>query len=250
MNPVFGHPSLPKAPYMPSTFRTLLPLVGATALVLSAASVDAQATVQLGVRGSSLGYGPEVTVGLNKKVAVRAAYQMLDITRDYTDDKATYEINPNFKGVQAFVDVHPFGGKFRLSGGLVSHTAELNLTGVAKTSGTFSFNGVDYTTTQVGNVIGKVAFPKTSPYVGLGFGPNLTGKGRVGLAFDVGVLKQGSPETTLRVTGPLATDATVVGTTFRANVEKERVNLSDDLGEQTLLQWYPVVSVTLRIRLK
>jgi hypothetical protein len=235
---------------MSSLSRRFLPLAGATAVALFASSVRAQPSMQLGVRGSSLGYGPEVTVGLNRAIAVRAAYQTLDITRDYTDDKATYQLNPSFKGVQGFVDVHPFGGTFRLSGGLVSHTAELNLSGVAKASGTFSFNGVDYTTTQVGNVIGKVALPKQSPYAGFGWGPSLAGKGRVGMAFDVGVLKQDTPVTTLGVTGPLASDATIVGTTFRANVETERVKLAKDIGDQPFVQWFPVVSLTLRIRIK
>lgn len=235
---------------MSSVSRTFLPLLGATAVALFASTVGAQASVQLGVRASVLGYGPEVTVGVNRKIAVRVAYQTLDITRDYTDDKAIYQLKPSFKGVQAFVDVHPYNGKFRLTGGLVSHTAELNLTGVAKSSGTFSFNGVDYTTTQVGNVIGKIALPKQSPYAGFGWGPSLGGKGRVGVAFDLGVLKQGTSETTLRVTGPLATDATVAGTTFRANVEAERLKLAKDVGDQTLLKWFPVVSLTLRIRIK
>jgi hypothetical protein len=235
---------------MSSLSSRFLPFASATAIALFASSVGAQPSVQLGVRGSSLGYGPEVTLGLNRTIAVRAAYQTLDITRDYTDDKATYQLNPSFSGVQGFVDVHPFNGKFRLSGGLVSHTAELNLSGVAKASGTFSFNGVDYTTTQVGNVVGKVALPKQSPYAGFGWGPSLTGKGRVGVAFDVGVLKQDTPVTTLGVTGPLANDATIVGTTFRANVEAERVKLAQDIGDQTLIQWFPVVSLTLRIRIK
>ncbi len=230
--------------------RTYQPPLGATAIVLFASSLGAQASVQVGVRASDIGYGPEVTVGVNQKIGFRAAYQTLDITRNYSDDKANYQLKPSFKGVQAFVDVHPFSGKFRLTGGLVSHTAELNLTGVAKSSGTFSFNGVDYTTTQVGNVIGKIAFPKQSPYAGLGWGPRLAGKGRVGVAFDLGVLKQGTPVTTLRVSGPLATDAFAVGTTFRANVEAERVKLAKDVGDQTLLKWFPVVSLTLRIRVK
>lgn len=230
--------------------RSFRPLLSALALSLAASAAGAQASVHGGVRVSSLGYGPELTVGLNKKIAVRAAYQTVELTRDYTDDKATYELTPSFKGVQGFVDVHPFGGKFRLSAGLVSHTAELNLTGVAKATGTFSFNGVDYTTTQVGNVIGKVALPKQSPYAGFGWSPSLVGKSRVGVAFDAGVLKQSTPETTLRVTGPLATDATVVGTTFRANVEAERVKLANDVGDQALLKWFPVVSLTLRVRFK
>jgi hypothetical protein len=235
---------------MSSLSRRFLPLASAAAVALFASSVSAQPSLQLGVRGSSLGYGPEVAIGLNRVIAVRAAYQTLDITRDYTDDKATYQLNPSLNGVQGFVDVHPFSGKFRLSGGLVSHTAELNLSGVAKASGTFSINGVDYTSTQVGNVIGKIALPKRSPYAGVGWGPSLAGKGRVGVAFDVGVLKQEAPVTTLGVTGPLATDATVVGTTFRANVEAERVKLAKEIGDQTLMQWFPVVSLTLRIRIK
>lgn len=241
---------------MPSTSRSvkryILPLVAVSLVATAAVAPDAGAQVpslQLGARGSTLGIGPELTVGITRWIGVRSSYHALNFTRDFTSENANYSANPNFKGVDAFLDLHPFGGRFRLTGGLVSHTAALNLVGTPK-AGTININDVEYPTSLAGNVLGKVTLPKQGQYMGLGFEPKLFGSSRLGLAFDVGALHQKVPTTTLSATGPLASDPGSAGQAFRAGLEAERVKLDNDIAKQELIKWMPVVSLTLRVRVK
>jgi hypothetical protein len=201
-----------------SVKRYILPLVAIALVAMSAAATDAHAqvpTLQLGARGSTLGLGPELTVGITRWIGVRSSYHALNFTRDFSSASANYSANPNFKGFDAFIDLHPFGGHFRLTGGLVSHTAALNLIGTPK-AGTITVNDVDYPTSMAGDVVGKVTLPKQAQYAGLGFEPNLFGRSRFGIAFDIGALHQKVPTTTLSATGPLASDPGSAGQAFRA----------------------------------
>lgn len=238
--------------YSRSTRRYILPVVGMTWLAIGATPTMANAqmpSLQLGARGSTLGLGPEVTLGITRWIGLRSSYHTLNLTREYSSDEANYALNPNFKGLDAFLDLHPFGGRFRLTGGIVSHTAALNLTGTPR-SGTVTVDDVSYPTSLAGDVVGKVTLPKKGQYVGLGFEPRLFGRSRIGLAFDVGALHQKLPTTSLSATGPLASDPGVAGQTFRSGLEAERVKLDNDIAKQELIKWMPVVSLTLRLRVK
>lgn len=220
-------------------------LLSALAATPSAAQLP---SIQLGARGSTMGYGPEVTLPLGRVVGVRVAYHTLAFGRDFENADASYRIEPSFKGTSWFLDLHPFRGKFRLSGGLVSHTARVDLA-ATPVAGTITLDDVDYSTADAGTVKGSVRFPASARYVGMGWGPSLKGTRRFGVAFDVGVLNQAEPTTTLTATGRLMTDPGPAGQSFRTALENERASLQQQLGEQPLLRWLPVVSLALRFRL-
>jgi hypothetical protein len=63
--------------------------------------------------------------------------------------------------------VHPFGGGFYATGGLVLQDISFKLTG--KTSGgTYTFNDTSYTASSVGTISGAAGFGDIAPYLGHG----------------------------------------------------------------------------------
>ena len=132
------------------------------------------------------------------------------------------------------VDLYPWGGGFRLSGGLLfRHDVTLD----AAPAGDFEFNGVTYTPAQAGTVRGVVAWKSTSPYAT--FGMVSRGKG-LGLSMDLGAVFMGAPTVSLT-----STNGTFSGNaTFQQNLQAEEQSAQDDAGKY--LKILPVISIGIR----
>ena len=110
---------------------------------------------------------------------------------------------------------------------------------VSVPSGTYSIGNRNYTGAEVGTLTGKVDFKSTAPYVGIGWG-NAT-SGRFGIAFDLGIVFQGSPQVALSASGIVASDPT-----FIQELNRENQELENDISE---FKYYPVISLGLSLNL-
>ena len=82
---------------------------------------------------------------------------------------------------------------------------------------------------------------KTAPYLGFGYG-NVAGAG-VNFYFDIGVIFQGSPKSTLTATcGPTATPAQCAS--LQNSVAAEQIALDEKISKY---KYYPVASIGITI---
>jgi hypothetical protein len=221
--------------------RSVSRLAAILGFVLTASVVSAgggAATVRVGTTG----FGLEGSTALNEKVGLRAGGSLfsLGVTREESD--VTFDADLKLRSLAAYVDLHPTGGAFRFTGGLVYNKNRVEATGVP-TAGTFELNGVTYQASDVGTLsgVGHVGTRTWAPYLGIGFG-SARGVTRLFFALDLGVVFQGPPRVDLTVTGPLASDAL-----FQADLQAEEDDVNHDL-DRSLYKYYPVFSIGLGIR--
>lgn len=192
----------------------------------------------LGVKASTLGAGVEVTTNLvpmmlNGRIQLNG--YNYSTTVNQTD--VSYDAKLKLFSVGALADFYPFGGKFRLTGGVYYNGNKLDITGVPNAAASFVFNGRTYTAAQIGTVHGRMDFNKVAPYVGIGWGDAVSGGSPLGLGVDIGVLYQGKPKTSI------STSKTVPG--LAADIAAEKAKLDNSLNK---FKFYPVAAISLSWR--
>ncbi len=204
-----------------------------------------------GARSADFGlYGTAGTVGLGGGVAANFG-QYIGARVGYTS--YTYEANDleqsdlsfsgevELGGTQALLDLHPFGGGFRLSLGMMENA---QITGRAlPTANTFTFDGVTYSSADVGEARGSATFDSFSPYVGLGYGRALSRRGKLAMNADLGVALTGAADVQLDVS--CATAAQALCTDLLDDVAAEQAQIQADAEDY---KYWPVLSIGLSYR--
>jgi len=189
----------------------------------------------IGVKGGTLGLGGELTTDIVPGLNLRGGVQWFNLDFDAEFEDIDYSVDADLLNPLLLLDWYPFGGSFRLSGGVLFNQSEVDLR--ATPSEPVQIGGTTYLPSEVGTLRGRSDFNPVVPYVGIGWG-NAVGRGkRLGLAIDLGVAFIGSPGVNLSATGPLASDPT-----FRAHLAQEEEDIEDDLSD---FKFYPVLSLTL-----
>jgi len=209
----------------------------AIALLLFGAAAPAAAQTGIGVKVGSLGIGPEFTKSLKRDVNLRLGANFFNHGYAGTEDDVEYDFKLKLKSATGLIDLHPGGGSFRVSGGLVVNDNALDAVGVP--TGTYRIGNTTYTGAQVGTLTGRVDFRRTSPYGGIGFGNMAKGSGP-GFFLDLGVVFQGSPRVTLTASGPAAG-----APQFQEDLRREETNLRNDLK---VFKYYPVVALGVVVK--
>lgn len=218
-------------------------LAAITALVVLASLAPGQARADstpyfhIGPQLSSLGAGAEAGLRINDYLGVRIGGNYFAAEFSDSIDDIDYELDFRLASAGAVLDVHPFGGGLRLSGGVRWNGNNVDLT--ARPNGSITVGGVPFSAAEAGAVKGDLELNSVAPYVGLGYQGSYF-KNRLLLALEVGVLFQGRPNVELIGTGTLANDPT-----FRAAVEREEEDVEDKLK---ILRFYPVIALTLTYR--
>lgn len=211
------------------------------ALALAAVVVPVVAHAQalsIGARVGTLGIGPEVGVGINPRLALRAGTSVGNYEFNSTFGENEYSVGvPSIWNVG--VELSPFGGSFHLGGGLL-HRSRVELSG--RYSGQASVGDENFQGTVA--LEGFLKNEKeTGPYGSLGFG-RMTKRG-FGVSFDLGVAQLGDGKVQF-------TKATCTGSNgqpcpnqaqFQAAVQREAAKASDDVG--TYFKWHPILSLSL-----
>ncbi len=210
----------------------VLPAI-ATALLIVPAAQAADLYAGVGTTGFLVG----VEHHYSDAVGVRADLNGGSLSRDASTSDATYHGTLHLAALGLFADYHPWGGAFRLSGGVLLGTTDLQGNAVATANGTFTINGVQVSAPGE-SLSAKVKLPSLRPFIGLGWGHAAKDSGVFG-QFDLG-LAYGRPEVTLTATPNLAAAAASAGT----SVESERVLLQNKANDFRL---YPVARVAVGI---
>lgn len=210
--------------------KTLATLVLATATVCSAHAADGRYSLGAGV--TTLGYGVDGNVRLSDRFSATASWSTFKIDGDVDTDEVAYNGELNSDNATLVLNWHPFAGSFHVSAGLVAGDLQAVVTGTPAAGGSYTFNGVNYSAEQIGQLRGKVVLKdNVAPYAGIGWRSQRQGLG--GYA-QIGVIAA-KTGVALAATGMLADPV------LAADLEAERQSLEREVD----LSLYPVVGAGL-----
>ncbi len=183
------------------TFKTLSALSLCAVLAAPTFADDAPSTMSVGLTAGSLGIGPEIGYRFGPHFGLRAEFGAYSYGTDNDYGSVRYNVDLKLSNGGAMADWYPFGGGFRLSGGLRSNGNRLDLKGTPTTS--VQIGPTTYTPAQIGTLTGEISGSSSAPVLSLGYGGTLK-KGLTAGA-EVGAMFQGSPTVkNLTATGLLA----------------------------------------------
>lgn len=211
-----------------------------------------------GASASTNGIGVEFAYPVSPRFDVRAGYDFGSLPLSPIEQGITYDSQIKFSAGRFLLDFKPFGGGFRLSGGLYTQAPELDMQ--AEGSGRVVMDGRAFNADV--NLDGAIDLGGAAPYAGLGWGGSPAGTG-FGASLDAGILFTASPRVTMSSPSGFACDATAApdcspesdgfnvndnsaqAAAFASALETERRDLEDDVKE---VRFWPIVRVGLHYR--
>ena len=184
----------------------------------------------------TLGAGGDVTIGANDYLGMRLGGSGFGWKGSRAVDEGTVHGDLELLAYSALLDVHPFGGGFRISGGGMLNKNKVRLQ--ADLDKSVTLDGRDFT---LSDLQGEVTFAKWAPYLGIGYGNAVGADGRWHFACDFGVMYQGSPKVTASAT---ASDPALQPVVDEA-LDNESANIQDDANAY---KYYPVISLGISYR--
>jgi hypothetical protein len=175
----------------------------------------------VGLKAGALGLGVEYAYDVTERWSFRAGLNGSTYGFDSEESGIDYQFDLVWDSLAVGVDLHPMKSPFRLSLGFLSNDNRLDA--LSRPTQNVTIGDTTYTPAQVGTLTGRVGFEDTATYLGLGWDWSRKHE-RFGMAFDLGILDQGSPTVTLRGSG------TLLGTpAFEQDIAAERAELEDSL---------------------
>lgn len=216
-----------------STATLVLRTTTATALLIGGAAHAAEVYGGIGFPGVMLGvaHAPNSSVALRADVASLGSRDV-----DGIEEGISYRGTGKVSRVGLFADWFPFEGIFRLTGGVTFNRARADLEGQA-TNGTIDIGGTSYPVTADDRLNVKVEFPKTTPYLGIGWGHQWADSG-LSFAFDLGA-SFGRAKVTGTASGPN------LGQVNQTDLDRELAELRDGAAK---VRFLPQISFALGYR--
>jgi hypothetical protein len=189
-------------------------------------------------KAGTLGLGGELATAITSGVNARVGINALSFDYEGEAEDVEYDVGVDLLSFPAVIDLYPFNGPFRISGGALLNRNEIDLR--ARPTASEEIGGTVYTAAEIGTLHGDVEFDDIAPYLGIGWGNALDGDQKWGFLCDFGVAYIGSPHVSLSANGALASDPT-----FQQDLEREKDDIKDKWRRY---RFYPVVSVGLFFR--
>lgn len=209
--------------------------LAACAIAGAAAAGAAQAQIAIGGGIGTTGATIEAQMKIIPGVVLRGGYNYLQYEADDTFDDIAYQGDLDLNTLGAFVDLHPFGNAFFITGGAYFGKKELDLN--AAPTANVQIGSQTFTPAQVGTLNMTGDLKDTAPFVGLGWDTTFENTG-LGFKFVAGAMFTGSPQVNLVSTGgSLSND-----TNLQAQLALEEQNLQDDIDDYKV---YPVAQLGL-----
>ncbi len=193
--------------------------------------------IGFGINFSSNGVGINLAKNLTQKgrfaIRLYGTYMPYSIKNMAFDlDKTALVINADIKlgSIGAILDIHPFGGPFKISAGYAMLLTQINATALTRDS--TKQGDIMIPPDEVGKITTGITF-NPSPYVGIGFG-HAVPRGRVGFNFEFGAYYVGQPKLDFKVSGMLEPTSS-----------QESVLQNNLKG----LSWLPVLNMGFNFRL-
>lgn len=203
-----------------------------------AACVAASAAAQAGQVYGGLGL-PGVMAGYAQPfggVTLRGDLATLQVPDQTVNEEGIdYSTNAKLNRLGLFADWFALGG-WRLTGGITFNQMNLDLQARGN-GGVINIGGTNYTTSADDRLDVKIEFPKTTPYLGLGYG-HQAGSAGFGFVFDLGA-SIGRAKLNATASGPN------LGQASQADIDRELEELRNGVGK---VQFFPQLSLGLTYR--
>jgi hypothetical protein len=207
------------------------------------------ACAEVGVAGTAgtLGAGAELSFDVSRQIQGRIGIHGYNYSDRREASDIEYDAEANLRAATGFLDWHPGGRGFRLTGGLVYNGTDVTGRSLPPASGSYDVGGVLVPVSILGTLDADVDFDPVVPYAGLGWGRAPGSGSGFGVTLDLGVMFQGEGEVTLTpripagspLNDPLARQA------FQILLDREERDLQEDVNDYDL---YPVVSLGISYR--
>lgn len=193
----------------------------------------------IGSHGIAFDYQKAISAKLNARFIISD----MPLSAEMKEEDIKYEVEYDRTNIGILLDYHPMAGTFHLTAGL--HILEHNLNMEATSNnGLYEIGNNTYTSNNL-KLKAEVAFAKASPYLGLGWGNTIGGKGLSG-NIDLGVLYVGKPSASFETSGTVSNGVIDINVNsyaaFQQDLEIERADLEDELKSFNVL---PVVQFGL-----
>lgn len=208
-------------------------LLAAALLSTSAIASAGEVYAGIGLPGAMLGYAQPVS----KAVTVRADVATLGrYDERRTEDGVPYDATINAHRAGLFADWFVAGGGFRVTGGVTFNNVKAELD--ARGDGTaWNIGGTSFVSSPDDRFNVTVEYPKTTPYVGIGYGHHAGDRGW-GFVFDLGA-SIGKPKVKETHSGP---NMSLVS---QADIDAEMAEVREDVGK---LKVIPQISIGVNYR--
>ena len=177
-------------------------------------------------RVGMLGVGIEYAYPLGERFAIRGGINGSGYSFDRSESGIDYDFELDWDSISVAVDFHPTSGPLRISGGLMKN--DNGLSALSSISNDVTVGGTTYTPAEVGTITAAAGFDGTAPFFGVGWDWSKTK--RFGVALDLGIVSQGSPQVSLSADGSL-----VGNPAFDADLAAEQAELQDALSDLDLI---------------
>jgi hypothetical protein len=236
--------------------KSRLASVVATFALVAIAAAPAQAQfldivsipkLGVGIVGSTLGLGGDVTLGFGSHIVLRGAKTAGSIGVDQTFQSQAYNIFAKADNESVMLDVHPFGGGLYVSVGRVMNHSKFLLTGTPS-GGSYTFNGTAYPADSVGTLNGSIKLPDSPTFFGFGWDHTFGNAWPVSLTSRLGVLHQDKVQLDLSASGPYGQASNPAHAQFQAQLDAERTKQEQSINEKGYVKNLPVVELAIRAR--
>jgi hypothetical protein len=206
----------------------------------------ARAEVGIGATAGTLGIGAELTISGSSHVQGRLGIHGYSYSERREESDIEYDADANLRTATGFLDWHPGGRGFRLTGGLVYNGTEVKGTSLPPSSGFYNIGGVQVPVALLGTLDGKIDFDPVVPYAGLGWG-SAPGRSGLGFTMDAGVMFQGKGKAHLtpRIPAGSPLNDPTARAALQILLDREERDIEDDIDKYDL---YPVVSLGVSYR--
>lgn len=213
-------------------------ILGMMLVVLPA---QAQALLGIGVTGKvgTPGLGADLTVPLiTNWINLRAGYNYGELRPSTSYGGINYKADVRLETVPLLIDIHPFHGNFRVTGGVFFNQNKMDLSSIVDASDV-GLGGSGFGNTVLNaNVTWSEEF---APYFGIGYGNAADDNFldlpiALGLSIDLGAFYQGSPDVVLTESS---------GTVSAVDLAVEAAQIEEDLSG---FKFYPVLTIGIHIR--
>jgi hypothetical protein len=196
-----------------------LAAAGAVAALFAAPAQAGEIYTGLGIPGVGLGYAQPVS----ERFTLRAdVYTLGSRSKSSVESGITYDGQYKLQRSALLADWFPFAGSFRLTAGAAFNTYRITLDANGA-GGSITIGDRAYTTTAADGLKVQIEFPKSTPYIGIGWG-HQTGTG-LRFSADIGAaIGRATVMATPR--GQLASQPDI-----QANIDKELVELRDGVAK-------------------
>jgi hypothetical protein len=174
--------------------------IAAVYLLPAVARADSFDPISIGAHIGTLGAGVTLERPLLFDLSARLTTGLLSTTTQQTYNDAPWTSTFHENNVLVAMDWRPYGGRWRLSGGLLFGGDNVNKV-AQSVNGNYSLNGNTYPASGAGVVSARISYARPAIYAGFGGGTGIL-RGLT-IAFDAGIVVRNGTLSTM-ATGPLA----------------------------------------------